>query len=42
VLEAMKMEHQIFAPFSGTVTSLGAQAGDQIMPGHILAQLAPT
>jgi len=41
VLEAMKMEHQICAPFAGTVTSLGAQSGDQIVPGHILAQLSP-
>ncbi|MCX4160982.1 MULTISPECIES: acetyl-CoA carboxylase biotin carboxylase subunit [Paraburkholderia] len=41
VLEAMKMEHAICAPFAGKVASLGAIAGEQVAPGHVLAQLEP-
>ncbi|AOJ84628.1 3-methylcrotonyl-CoA carboxylase [Burkholderia savannae] len=41
VLEAMKMEHAITAPFAGKVASLGARAGEQVAPGQVLAQLEP-
>lgn len=41
VLEAMKMEHAISAPFAGTVASLGAIAGEHVAPEHVLAQLEP-
>ena len=30
VLEAMKMELSLKAPFAGTVTAVGAAAGDQV------------
>ncbi|AGK49822.1 D-ala D-ala ligase family protein [Burkholderia thailandensis MSMB121] len=41
VLEAMKMEHAITAPFAGRVASLGTRAGEQVAPGQVLAQLEP-
>jgi len=36
LLEAMKMEHQIVAPFAGTVTDLTVAPGDQVGTGHML------
>ncbi|MFD1659464.1 biotin carboxylase N-terminal domain-containing protein [Streptomyces caeni] len=36
-LEAMKMEHKITAPVSGTVTALHAHPGRQVEPGTLLA-----
>ena len=36
LLEAMKMEHQIVAPFAGTVTDLTVATGDQVGTGHML------
>ena len=34
VIEAMKMELSLKAPFAGTVTSVGAEAGDQVKLGR--------
>ncbi len=39
VLEAMKMEHTLVAPFAGVVRHLGAAAGDQIAEGVVLARV---
>jgi propionyl-CoA carboxylase alpha chain len=36
-LEAMKMEHRITAPATGTLTSLNVTVGDQVEPGTLLA-----
>ncbi|MEV6106763.1 biotin carboxylase N-terminal domain-containing protein [Streptomyces sp. NPDC051940] len=36
-LEAMKMEHRIAAPASGTLTALHARIGQQVEPGALLA-----
>ena len=35
-LEAMKMELALKAPYAGTVTAVGAAAGDQVGMGHEL------
>ncbi len=39
VLEAMKMEMQITAPASGTVTDITVAAGDQVAAGDVLAHV---
>ncbi|WP_427312602.1 acetyl/propionyl/methylcrotonyl-CoA carboxylase subunit alpha [Cupriavidus sp. H39] len=39
VLEAMKMEHLIAAPFAGVVTELAARAGGQASAGAVLARV---
>ena len=36
VLEAMKMQHSISAPFDGQVTDLFVAQGDQVQEGQIL------
>lgn len=36
-LEAMKMEHQVSAPASGTLTALGVEVGRQVEVGTLLA-----
>jgi biotin carboxyl carrier protein len=36
VLEAMKMELSLKAPFAGTVTTVGAAAGEQVKLGDAL------
>ncbi len=36
VLEAMKMELSLKAPFAGTVTTVGAVAGEQVKLGDAL------
>ncbi|MFP3992805.1 acetyl-CoA carboxylase biotin carboxyl carrier protein subunit, partial [Streptomyces sp. E11-3] len=36
-LEAMKMEHRITAPVSGTLTALHAEPGRQVEVGALLA-----
>ena len=36
LLEAMKMEHRIVAPFDGVVTALLVAAGDQVGTGDML------
>ncbi len=41
VLEAMKMEHTVRAPCSGTVTDLAALPGAQVPDGAVLAVIAP-
>lgn len=39
VLEAMKMEMQITAPASGTITDIAVAAGDQVAAGDVLAHV---
>ncbi len=41
VLEAMKMEHALTAPFDGTVTELSAATGGQVQVEAVLAVVAP-
>ncbi|MEN9627884.1 MAG: hypothetical protein RJA10_1111 [Pseudomonadota bacterium] len=40
-IEAMKMEHRIEAPVSGTVVELGAAEGTQVSPGRLLVRIEP-
>jgi 3-methylcrotonyl-CoA carboxylase alpha subunit len=42
VLEAMKMEHTIYAPFNGVVKQLFYQLGQQVQEGQQLLELAQT
>jgi propionyl-CoA carboxylase alpha chain len=37
VMEAMKMQHTVAAPYAGTVTALAASAGQQVEAGTVLA-----
>jgi biotin carboxyl carrier protein len=37
VLEAMKMEHSVVAPYAGTVTHLHVGTGDSVDSGTVLA-----
>jgi propionyl-CoA carboxylase alpha chain/3-methylcrotonyl-CoA carboxylase alpha subunit len=39
VLEAMKMEHALIAPFDGTVSELAVKVGDQVVEGAVLARV---
>ena len=39
VLEAMKMEHTLIAPFDARVGELKAKPGDQVSEGVLLAKL---
>jgi 3-methylcrotonyl-CoA carboxylase alpha subunit len=39
VVEAMKMEHSLTAPFDGVVTGLRAAVGDQIAEGALLIRV---
>jgi 3-methylcrotonyl-CoA carboxylase alpha subunit len=39
VLEAMKMEHALAAPFDGVVDHLAARTGDQVTEGAVMARL---
>ena len=41
VMEAMKMEHQIVAPFAGNVVALHARVGDQVGVRQVLVEIAP-
>jgi biotin carboxyl carrier protein len=41
VLEAMKMEVTLSAPFAGTVAAVGAAAGDQVPLGAVLFRVEP-
>ncbi len=41
VLEAMKMEHALTAPFDGTVTELAANEGGQVQVDAVLAVVEP-
>ena len=36
VLEAMKMEHSLRAPYDGIVRSVAAASGDQVEAGQVL------
>ncbi len=42
VLEAMKMEITLRAPFAGTVTTVGASAGEQVKLGAVLFEVEAT
>jgi 3-methylcrotonyl-CoA carboxylase alpha subunit len=39
VVEAMKMEHALLAPFAGTVASLHAELGQHVTEGALLARV---
>jgi len=39
VLEAMKMEHALVAPFDGTVAELAAREGQQVQVEALLARV---
>jgi 3-methylcrotonyl-CoA carboxylase alpha subunit len=39
VLEAMKMEHALVAPFDGTVSEIGVAVGDQVTADAVLARV---
>jgi len=41
VMEAMKMQHTIAAPYAGTLTELAATAGQQVEAGTVLAVVTP-
>ena len=41
VLEAMKMEHALTAPFDGTVTDLAASEGGQVQVEAVLCVVEP-
>jgi 3-methylcrotonyl-CoA carboxylase alpha subunit len=41
VIEAMKMEHTITAPYAGTVQTLHFARGDRVPEGSALLELAP-
>jgi 3-methylcrotonyl-CoA carboxylase alpha subunit len=41
VLEAMKMEHNVVAPSSGTVTAIHYRVGDQVSEGARLVTFDP-
>lgn len=42
VLEAMKMQHTLCAPFDGTISDLEVRAGDQVIAGQVLAAMVET
>ncbi len=39
VIEAMKLEHPVAAPFAGTVAAVNVSAGDQVATGAVLVEL---
>jgi len=41
VMEAMKMEHQIVAPFTGTVSALHTRVDDQVAARQVLIEITP-
>ena len=41
VMEAMKMQHTISAPYAGTLTELPASVGQQVEAGSVLAVVTP-
>ncbi|MBQ0071482.1 MAG: acetyl-CoA carboxylase biotin carboxyl carrier protein subunit, partial [Spirochaetales bacterium] len=40
VMEAMKMENEIFAPCDGTVASINVNQGDQLQAGDVIMVFA--
>ncbi len=42
VMEAMKMEHQVHAPLSGTVRALHTRVGEQVAARQVLVEVEPT
>jgi acetyl-CoA/propionyl-CoA carboxylase biotin carboxyl carrier protein len=42
VVEAMKMEHALAAPFDGEVTDLAVRVGDQVVVDQLLLSVAPS
>ncbi len=40
VMEAMKMEHAIVAPYPGTITAVRTQVGGSVMAGDVLAEIS--
>jgi biotin carboxyl carrier protein len=40
VLEAMKMEHPVWAPFAGRIAHVACRAGQQVSAGELLVELA--
>ena len=40
VLEAMKMEHPVWAPFAGRVAHVACREGQQVAAGDLLLELA--
>jgi len=41
VMEAMKMEHQVHAPFAGTVSALYTSVGEQVAARQVLVEVSP-
>jgi Acetyl/propionyl-CoA carboxylase, alpha subunit len=41
VTEAMKMETEVQAPISGTVTAVYVQKGDAVNPDEVLVEIKP-
>jgi geranyl-CoA carboxylase alpha subunit len=41
VMEAMKMEHRIIAPFAGTIGALHTRIDDQVAARQVLIEIAP-
>ena len=41
VIEAMKMEHTITAPYAGSVQSVHFVRGDRVPEGSVLLELTP-
>jgi propionyl-CoA carboxylase alpha chain len=41
VLDAMKLEHPVHAPETGTVAELRVSVGDQVAAGAVLAVIQP-
>ncbi|MCW2765713.1 MAG: accA, partial [Nocardioides sp.] len=42
VLEAMKMQHTVSAPYAGVVTQLDVKPGTQVAAGEVLAVVEET
>ena len=40
VMEAMKMENEIYAPCDGTVASINVNQGDQLQAGDVIMTLS--
>ena len=40
VMEAMKMENEIYAPCDGTITNISVSQGDQVVAGDTLLTIA--